>query len=517
MLFAKHGSRKSQVNLLQPQPVQTESQSEFDLIESFRPTQVVAIVAVLREFTQLKACVHEDGTILYVKKRLATRPFERLKQVVQVQFGELNLEPITHAQFSRLQAKLNDNDSSSAQPTSKTNTDVEHVLSAAIEANASDVYILLHQQDTQLRFRVHGLINEYARYSANDGKHMVRALWSMATSSQFHMETPTDCIFEFAGRRIRGNSLPDKRGCSVVLRLRDPNFRLTLDSLGYKPQQLQAIRDIYDAPNGLSVIGGTTNSGKSTTLTALMAAIDSMQHVIEIADPIEIEFDHITHSEINNYAEDAAETFRAKLAALVRQNPDVLFLGEIRDDESATAAVHMAMQGKKVWSTVHTGDCASTLTRLEILGIQNHQLSAPNFLNGIINQSLIPRLCDQCRVREPLLEPQQHQLQALYQQFDSDQLWFLNPAGCDHCHHGVVGQTVVAEVWPLCWDTERHCQVLIRDRRYQSLSEFAQTQFKLPTKFEHAKLKIRQGLVDPLITQSIVGKFPSEILGAASC
>ena len=506
MLFSRRQSTPSK-NLLRNIQQEMGEQSIDEVISSFESTRDAAILEVLREFQQLKACVRDDGTIYFVEDQVATRPFEKLRSTVQSVYNLVKVESVTRDQYSRLSARIESSNQDKKDSNQRPNTDVAHVLQSAIDANASDIYLLLHEKDTQLRFRVNGIMHEFARYSAFDGRHMVRALWSMANSGQFHMEAPTDCIFNFGGRRIRGNSLPDTRGCSVVLRLRDPNFRLNLNSLGYEEAQLSAIQDMFAAPNGLSVIGGTTNSGKSTTLTSLMAAINEMQHVIEIADPIEIEFEHVTHSEINNYAEDAEQTFRAKLAALVRQNPDLLFLGEIRDLDSATAAVHMAMQGKRVWSTVHTGDCVSTLTRLEILGIEHNQLCAPNFLNGIINQSLIPLLCDKCALSEPKSDKDRQELETLDSRIEQTSMRFLNPTGCSECYLGVVGQTVVAEVWPFCWDHQKQCQTYMQDRRYQELMTFARERFKQPTKYEHAAQKMQLGQVDPLLTQSIIGKL----------
>ena len=144
------------------------------------------------------------------------------------------------------------------------------------------------------------------------------------------------------------------------------------------------------APGGLILITGETNSGKSTTMAALMDSSSRNQRMIEIADPCEVEFDHCTHVELDHYRDDAGEAFKNILAATVRQNPDALVLGEIRDEITAQAAQNMAIQGKRVFSTLHTQSCVAAIPRLASFGVDHHLLSLREFIAGIVNQNLVP-------------------------------------------------------------------------------------------------------------------------------
>ena len=244
------------------------------------------------------------------------------------------------------------------------NVMVEYVLDTAVESKASDIYLDIRRSTAVLSFRVYGVLQHIQDLDIEVARGIARSMWSQGDAQWVESE-PTDVAFTYNRNgheyRIRGSSIKDTRGNAVVCRVRDPNLVLPLDICGYSDHQISLIQRICRAPGGIILITGETNSGKSTTLSTLISDSSRNQRMIEIADPCEVEFDHCTHVEIDHYRENAEDIFRAILGATVRHNPDALVLGEIRDEITAQAAQNMAIQGKRVFSTLHTQSCVAAL------------------------------------------------------------------------------------------------------------------------------------------------------------
>ena len=458
-----------------------------------------AIEALLESLQTLQVFVSKDGVVYYVDVPSRVRALDQVRTLAKQELGRVIDRPITLMQYSKLrsQALRIDHEAVSHNPL------VEMVLHDAIARKASDVYIALHADRAQIHFRTHGVRYLHSEISSMDGQEMARALWSLSRGGQHDTDKPTDTSFDFADVRVRANSMPDVRGNSIVLRLRDPAFVPPLNELGYSVPQQRQIDELQWSAGGFAVISGETNSGKSTTLTSLMAGLPDTEMIIEIADPIEIEFDHVTQVEFDHYTEDAAQTFRALLAALVRQNPDTLFIGEVRDKQTATAATDMSLQGKRVWGSVHSHSCLNTISRLEHLGIDVTLLAQPGFLNGVINQSLVPIVCEHCGTSKLDDDVLTSRLQRKYQ---SDQLRFHNPDGCSHCVRGISGQTVVAEVMVFPRDVAHPARDYIRQHDLGRLAS-CMREAGMTSKAAHAVTKIQQGLLDPLLTEAAIGRI----------
>lgn len=457
------------------------------------------IEAAIASLQTLKVFVTRDGIVYFVEHPHRVRPLEQLVALVRQELGCAIAKPISLITYSKLRSQA-----VRKRQDSVTHNDlVEMVLHDAIAKKSSDVYIAVHNDRTQIHMRTHGQRYEHAEISKEDGEQMVRSLWSISKKDQHEQDETTDTSFSFGGVRVRANSMPDTRGNSVVLRLRDPTFIPALDELGYNVSQQRLIDELQWSAGGLAVISGETNSGKSTTLTSMMAGMPKTEMIIEIADPIEIEFDHVTHMEIDHYAEDSEQRFRGMLGGLVRQNPDTLFIGEIRDLQSAKAAIDMSLQGKRVWGTVHSHSCLSTLSRLEHLGIDVNLLSQPGFLNGVVNQSLVPIVCVKC-CRATL--DNDVTTTRLHRKFHSTQLRFHNPDGCSDCVRGISGQTVVAEVMAFPSDPSHPARQFIREHDLAGLAKSMREEGMI-TKAAHAVTKIQDGLLDPILTEKVIGRI----------
>ena len=458
-----------------------------------------SIEAALASMQTLKVFVTREGIVFHVEDPARVRVLEQLLDLVRHELGRAVAKPISLMTYSKLRSQA-----VRAHHESVSHNDlVEMVLHDAIARKSSDVYIAIHSDRTQIHFRTHGVRYLHSEISRKDGHEMARALWSLAREGQYEENATTDTAFSFGGFRVRANSMRDVRGNSIVLRLRDPRFLPPLADLGYSCPQQRQIDELQWSAGGLAVISGETNSGKSTTLTSLMAAMPDTEMIIEIADPIEIEFDHVTHMAFDHYAEAAESRFRGMLGGLVRQNPDTLFIGEVRDLQSATAAIDMSLQGKRVWGTVHSHSCLTTISRLEHLGIDVKLLAQPGFLNGVINQSLVPIVCEQCCTTKLVDEVQTSRLRHKYQ---TDELRFHNPDGCSQCTRGISGQTVVAEVMSFPRDVSHPSRQFIHDH---DLAGLATCMFEegMVSKAAHAVAKIQSGLLDPILTEEIIGRI----------
>ena len=457
------------------------------------------IEALLDSLQTLKVLVSKDGVVYHVDAPSRVRALNQVLTLTKQELGRAISKPISLLSYSKLRSQA-----VRSQHESVSHNDlVDMVLHDAIVRKASDVYIAVHTDRSQIHFRTHGVRYLHSEISSVDGGEMARALWSLAPKGQHNREIPTDASFGFGGYRFRANSMPDIRGNSIVLRMRDPGFIPPLNDLGYsKPQQRQ-IDELQWSAGGYAVISGETNSGKSTTLTSLMAGMPDTEMIIEIADPIEIVFDHVTQVEFDHYAENAEQRFRDLLAALVRQNPDTLFIGEVRDRQTATAATDMSLQGKRVWGSVHSHSCLNTISRLEHLGIDVNLLAQPGFLNGVINQSLVPIVCEHCgmsKLDDDVLTTR------LQHKYDSDTLRFHNPDGCSHCVRGISGQTVVAEIMTFSRDPTHPAREYIRKHDLGRLAS-CMREDGMSSKAAHAVTKIQQGLLDPILTEKTIGRI----------
>ncbi len=464
-----------------------------------------AIAAALASLQTLRVFVTTDGVVYHVEDPSHVRTIEDLLSLVQQQLGRALAKPISLLQFSQLRSHaVKPRHASTSQ-----NDLVEMVLFDAIEQQASDVYIAIHLDRTVIHFRTHGVRYLHSAISHADGKEMARSLWSLARDGHFEDNVPTDTAFDFANVRVRGNAMPDTRGNSIVLRLRDPTFMPPLKELGYDVRQQRALEELQFSAGGLAIVSGETNSGKSTTLTSLMAGMSDDDMIIELADPIEIEFPHVTHMALDHYAEDAEKLFRSTLGGLVRQNPDTLFIGEVRDQQTATAAIDMALQGKRVWGTVHSHSALTTISRLEHLGIPVHVLGQPGFLNGIVNQSLVPLVCAKCARDSVANDSSEGDVVAttrLQRKYHTDNLRFHNPDGCSACVRGISGQTVVAEVMQFPREPDHPAQQCIRNHDLAGLA-VCMRELGMRSKADHAITKITEGLCDPLLTEAVIGRI----------
>ena len=274
---------------------------------------------------------------------------------------------------------------------------VQELIAKAIDFGASDIHIEAQELKSYVRYRVDGGLRKDRALSGSDRGTVVSRLKIMANLNISEMRRPQDGRIRsnVRGRNIdlRLSTLPTQFGESVVLRVLDQS-RLKLDwhALGFDQDRVDQLNRLIQSPNGIVLVTGPTGSGKTTTLYTALAQLNSDDRkIVTIEDPIEYSLQGVNQVQVHP---DIGLSFGMALRAVLRQDPDVVLVGEIRDKETAENAVRAALMGRLVLSTVHTNSAIGAITRLTDLGVPSFLLAAT--LRGILSQRLIRRLCPKC-------------------------------------------------------------------------------------------------------------------------
>ncbi len=279
---------------------------------------------------------------------------------------------------------------------------INALLAQAIRENASDVHIETFEQALVVRFRVDGVMREVVRPRRELTSLLISRIKVMARLDIAEKRVPQDgrISLRIGGREVdvRVSTLPANFGERVVLRLLDKQAgRLKLEKLGLASHTLTALQDVVRKPHGIFLVTGPTGSGKTTTLYGSLAELnDSTMNVLTVEDPIEYSLPGIGQTQVNNKAD---MTFARGLRAILRQDPDVVMVGEIRDLETAEIAVQASLTGHLVLSTLHTNTAIGAVTRLIDMGVEPFLLSSS--LIGVLAQRLVRVLCHECRELRP--------------------------------------------------------------------------------------------------------------------
>jgi general secretion pathway protein E len=321
---------------------------------------------------------------------------------------------------------------------------VASVFEAAIAAGASDIHFEPRRHDLQIRLRIDGRLVEHQTVSADLAAPAVSRVKVIANLDLGERRLPQDgrTTFVIGGRQIdvRVATSPTVFGEGAVLRILDrASVKLDLETLGLDDHVVQVLRRAAKSPHGLFLVTGPTGSGKTTTLYALLQTfLGSAKKVLSVEDPVEYHFDHVVQTQV---APQIGLTFASALRSFLRQDPDVILVGEIRDPETASVAVQAAMTGHFVLASIHANDAAAVIPRLQDIGVEPYQLAAG--FRGAAAQRLVRKLCPTCRTRRAATEPEV--LFARGVGIDLSQAY--DPVGCAGCKGGFKGRMAIGEAF----------------------------------------------------------------------
>lgn len=321
---------------------------------------------------------------------------------------------------------------------------INAILAEAIKQNASDIHIEPFEHKLSVRLRVDGVLREVIQPPRELSSLLVSRIKVMAQLDIAEKRVPQDgrISLKLAGKAIdvRVSTLPTGAGERVVLRLLDNQTgRLNLNNMGMSRKTHQLVSELINKPHGIILVTGPTGSGKTTTLYAILSELnDSKRNLITVEDPIEYYLEGIGQTQVNTKVD---MTFARGLRAILRQDPDVVMVGEIRDIETSEIAVQASLTGHMVLSTLHTNTAVGSVTRLRDMGIEPFLLSSS--LVAVLAQRLVRVLCPSCK---EAYEPTEVEKQKLG--FNQQQpLTFYHAVGCSSCnHHGFKGRTGVFEL-----------------------------------------------------------------------
>ncbi|MGP1276487.1 MAG: type II secretion system ATPase GspE [Caulobacterales bacterium] len=319
---------------------------------------------------------------------------------------------------------------------------INGLVADAIRAGASDIHVEPFEDRVSVRFRLDGVLEERVSLPPHLAPSIVSRLKVMARLDIAERRVPQDgrVTLTLAGRGVdvRVSTLPSRHGERVVMRLLEKNSALmSIDALGMPERVRDGLRRALSQPNGIILVTGPTGSGKTTTLYAGLSELnDQTRNILTVEDPVEYAVDGIGQTQVNAKV---GMTFAAGLRAILRQDPDIVMVGEIRDGETARIAVQASLTGHLVLSTVHTNSAAAAIARLKDMGIESYLLAST--LSAVLAQRLVRRLCPHCR--EPYEASERERALAGV----SGPMMLYAPRGCDACHQtGYSGRQGVYEI-----------------------------------------------------------------------
>ncbi|MCC7386638.1 MAG: type II/IV secretion system protein [Deltaproteobacteria bacterium] len=325
---------------------------------------------------------------------------------------------------------------------------VEYLLAAAFDARASDIHIEPKREHSRLRLRIDGVLHDIGELPAVIHTAMIARVKILARMDIAEKRRPQDGrIKTQRGEReieLRVSSLPTAFGEKIVIRIFDPQVLLAeIIDLGFTSKEREMYEQWITRPHGLILVTGPTGSGKTTTLySTLKYLADPDVNIITVEDPIEMVYEPLNQVAVQSKID---VTFGAALRTILRQDPDIIMVGEIRDQETASMTVQSALTGHLVFSTLHTNDTASSVARMIELGVEPFLLSS--VLTGVLAQRLMRKVCTDCAGEVLLTEDQIHALGIPVQPGEQRRLPVKVGEGCVRCRHtGLYGRTGIFEM-----------------------------------------------------------------------
>ncbi len=369
---------------------------------------------------------------------------------------------------------------------------VNQIIHRAVDMGASDIHIEPFEDGLHLRYRVDGVLQDYPDPpAANLGAAIASRIKLLSHMNIAERRLPQDgrIMTRVKGHELdlRVSTIPTVHGESIVMRVLDrESIKLSLTKMGFSADTLERYQELLARPHGVLLVTGPTGSGKTTTLYASLASLDSDSlKIITVEDPVEYQLQGVNQIQVQSQID---LSFARSLRAILRQDPDIIMIGEMRDTETAQIGVQSALTGHLVLSTLHTNTAASAITRLEDMGVERYLITSS--VNGVLAQRLVRTLCEQCKTPVEVSSEYIHQ-SGLRRYVDADTQVLYRASGCDACGNtGYAGRTGIHELFVL--DDQMH-RVIMSGADATMLHGAARQQ-GMTTLYEDGLRKVVQGI-----------------------
>lgn len=321
---------------------------------------------------------------------------------------------------------------------------VNAIIVDSIRLKASDIHFDPLETGLKIRIRIDGILQDYSMVPLYIEKNMITRIKIISGMNITESRIPQDGAIKNSIDNIdvdlRVSCLPTNLGEKIVIRILDYKMSAAgLEELNFSETNLEKVKKMINIPNGIILVTGATGTGKSTTVYSILQRLNTEDsNIITVEDPIEMNIEGINQVQVNA---DVGLSFASALRSILRQDPDIIMIGEIRDDETAKIAVRASITGHLVLSTIHTNNSLNTIERLTDMNVERYLLGAA--LAGIISQRLARRLCKKCRKIRPTNEYEKEMFKK-HLGLDVNELYEAN--GCSECHQGYKGRIAIQEV-----------------------------------------------------------------------
>ena len=322
---------------------------------------------------------------------------------------------------------------------------VNNILDQAVSSNASDIHIEPMQGEVRVRLRIDGVLKNTLSAPLNTLNALIARIKVMGGMNIAERRAPQDGRFNVNITKsdidVRVSIVPTVFGEKAVLRLLDRSkFLVDKSKLGFTDENMEKFNKLLKSPHGVILITGPTGSGKSTTLYTMLKEINSERdNITTVEDPVEYMMEGVNQMQVNPRA---GVTFATGLRAMLRQDPDIIMVGEIRDEETVEIGIRAAITGHLVLSTIHTNDALSTIVRLQNMGIPSYLIAAS--LEGIVSQRLLRRICLYCKAPDTITEQEANSMGIEYSKIEGRAIY--KGVGCPQCNGGYRGRIAVHEI-----------------------------------------------------------------------
>lgn len=325
---------------------------------------------------------------------------------------------------------------------------IDNLIEEAIKLKASDIHIEKYFDDIRIRFRINGKLKTIKNLKGKYHSILITRIKLMSDMDIAEKRLPQDgrIDFYYDDRLIdlRISTIPTVNNEKIVIRILDlKNSKIDKNNLGILKEDIDKLDRLLKYENGMILVTGPTGCGKTTTLYALIKELNKEDvNIITIEDPVEYKIKGVNQVQIN---EKAGIYFHNTLRSILRQDPDIILVGEMRDIDTANIGIRASITGHKVFTTLHTNDSYSTILRLMDMGVEDYLIKSA--IKGIISQRLVRKLCPNCRRKVEIKEDEKYIFEEF---FDSDEINYKYEAvGCEKCVDGYTGRLAIMEILPM--------------------------------------------------------------------